>query len=68
MITDYTVITAINSRELTEGVYGLIEEGWQPLGGVSLAYERNIHRILSENDVNLPNDFEHCAQAMVKYD
>ncbi len=66
MITDYTVITAINSGELSEGVYGLMAEGWQPFGGVCITYERNIHR--EPGRCQLPNDFEHYAQALVKYD
>ena len=65
-IIDYTVITACDSGALTDSVFEHIEEGWEPLGGVSLAYERNIHRELGPGDKNLPNDFQHYAQAMVK--
>ncbi len=67
-ITDYTVVVACNSGALTDSVFDHIEIGWQPLGGICLAYERNIHRELGPGDINLPNDFEHYAQAMVKYD
>lgn len=67
MITDYTVISACDSAALVDGIAELMLEGWQPFGGVCLVYERNIHRLISEHDVNLPNDFEHYAQAMVKY-
>ncbi len=67
-ITDYTVVTACDSGALTDAVYEHIEEGWQPLGAVCLAYERNIHRAIGPNDINLPNDFEHYTQALVRYD
>jgi len=67
MITDYLVVTAINAAVLAEAVYENITEGWQPIGGICLVYERNIHRELGPNDKNLPNDFEHYAQAMVRY-
>jgi len=67
-IVDYTVIVAANGGALVDSVFENIEQGWQPLGGVCLAYERNIHRELGPNDINLPNDFEHYAQAMVKYE
>lgn len=66
-IYDYTVVAAANQAALTESVAELIAMGWQPLGGVCLAYERNIHRVIGQHDKNLPNDFEHYAQAMVKY-
>ena len=66
MITDYTVISSIDTANLTEAVYEMIQDGWQPLGGVVLAYERNIHRKMGQHDKNLPNDFQHYAQAMVK--
>lgn len=68
IITDYTVITACDSGALVESVYEHIEEGWQPFGGVCLAYERNILRVIGPNDVNRPNDFEHYTQALVRYD
>ena len=67
-IIDYTVVTAIDSGNLTDLVVELIEEGWQPFGGVCLTYERNIHREPGPNDVNLPNDFQHYSQALVKYE
>jgi hypothetical protein len=67
MITDYTVVSAINSGLLVETVYEHICHGWQPLGGVCVTYERNIHRVIGQHDLNLPNDFEHYAQALVKY-
>ena len=67
-IIDYTVVTACNLKYLVEGAYDHLQEGWQPLGGVCLAYERNIHRVIGPNDINLPNDFEHYAQAFVKYE
>jgi hypothetical protein len=67
-IIDYTVVSARNSGALVDAVFDLIEDGWQPLGGVCLAYERNIHRDIGLGDVNLPNDFEHYAQALVKYE
>ena len=66
MITDYTVIGACGSMELSEGVNALISDGWQPLGGVSLAYERNIQRSITDERY-LAQDFEHYAQALVKY-
>lgn len=66
-IIDYTVIGACDSGALTDAVFENIEQGWVPLGGVCVAYERNIHRELGPNDINLPNDFEHYFQAMVKY-
>lgn len=66
-IIDYTVISAIDIRWLTEGAAELLKEGWQPLGGVRHTYERNIHREIGPNDINLPNDFEHFSQAFVKY-
>ncbi len=65
-IVDYTVIGAINLKELVEGVYELISEGWQPIGGVSLAYERNIQRSITDERF-LAQDFEHYAQALVKH-
>ena len=67
-IIDYTVVTACNLKYLVETAYDHLEEGWQPFGGVCLTYERNIHRVIGENDINLPNDFEHYAQAFVKYE
>ena len=67
MIIDYTVIGAIDTGHLSEAVYDAISDGWQPIGGVCLTYERNIHREIGPNDINLPNDFEHYVQAMVKY-
>lgn len=67
-IIDYTVVTAINTMHLAETVHSAMSEDWQPFGGVCLAYERNIHRELGPSDKNLPNDFEHYAQAMVKYE
>lgn len=67
-IVDYTVIVAANGGALVDSVFENIGQGWQPLGGVCLAYERNIHRELGPSDINLPNDFEHYAQAMVKYE
>lgn len=67
-VTDYTVVTACDSRHLSEAAFELIQEGWQPFGGVCLAYERNIHREIGPNDINLPNDFEHLSQAFVKYE
>ena len=66
-IIDYTVISSIGIRWLTEGAVELLEEGWQPFGGVCHTYERNIHRKIGTNDINLPNDFEHFSQAFVKY-
>ena len=66
-IVDYTVIVACNSGFLVDEVFLHMKQGWQPLGGVCLTYERNIHREIGPNDKNLPNDFEHYAQAMVKY-
>ena len=66
-IIDYTVISAINSMELSEGVNALISDGWEPLGGVCLAYERNVHREVDDPRL-LVNDFEHYAQALVKYE
>lgn len=67
-LIDYTVITAIDTGHLVEAVNDLMVQGWEPCGGVCLAYERNIHRELGPNDKNLPNDFEHYAQAMVRYE
>ncbi len=67
-IIDYTVVTACNLKYLVESASDHLEEGWQPLGGVCLTYERNIHRVIGESDINLPNDFEHYAQAFVKYE
>ena len=67
-IIDYTVLSAINQRWLGEGAVELLEEGWQPFGGVCHTYERNIHREIGPGDINLPNDFEHYSQAFVKYD
>ncbi len=67
-IIDYTVITACDQMYLVESAAEHIQEGWQPLGGVCLAYERNIHREIGPNDINLPNDFEHFSQAFVKYE
>ncbi len=66
-IVDYTVVTACNQMYLAESVIEHIEDGWQPFGGVCHAYERNIHREIGPNDINLPNDFEHYSQAFVKY-
>lgn len=66
-IYDYTVIAAADQGALVDGVAELMDSGWQPFGGVCLAYERNIHRELGPGDINLPNDFQHFAQAMVKY-
>lgn len=66
MITDYTIISSCRTDFLVETVYEMIRDGWQPLGGICLAYERNIHRKIGQHDLNLPNDFEHYAQAMVK--
>ena len=66
LIIDYTVIAACDLKHLVEGVAEMMAEEWIPFGGVSLAYERNIHRELGPNDINLPNDFEHYAQAMVR--
>lgn len=66
-IVDYTVIGACDSGALVDAVFENVEQGWVPLGGVCVAYERNIHRELGPNDINLPNDFEHYFQAMVKY-
>jgi hypothetical protein len=67
-IIDYTVIGAGRTDDLADAVYESMQDGWEPFGGVSLAYERNIHRLLAPNDINLPNDFEHYVQAMVKYE
>lgn len=67
-IIDYTVIVACDSGALVETVFQHIQLGWVPLGGVCLAFERNIHRAIGPTDINLPNDFEHYAQAMVKYE
>lgn len=67
-IIDYTVIVACNSDFLVDEVVLHMEQGWQPLGGICLAYERNIHREIGPNDINLPNDFDHYAQALVKYE
>lgn len=66
-IYDYTVVAAADQGALVDSVAELMAMGWQPLGGVCLAYERNIHRELGPGDINLPNDFQHFAQAMVKY-
>jgi len=66
-IVEYTVICGINSGVIVDAVYEHIKEGWQPFGGICIAYERNIHRELGPGDINLPNDFEHVCQAMVKY-
>lgn len=68
MITDYTVVSAINTALLVDTVYEHICLGWTPLGGVCVSFERNIHREIGPSDINLPNDFEHYAQALVKYD
>lgn len=67
-VRDYTIITSCRTDALVETVYEMIEDGWQPIGGICLSYERNIHRVIGENDINLPNDFQHYAQAMVKYE
>jgi len=67
-IIEYTVITGITSAVIVEAVHEHMAWGWQPFGSICLAYERNIHRELGPNDKNLPNDFEHYAQAMVKYE
>ncbi len=66
-IIDYTVLGAVSSMELSEGVNALISDGWEPLGGVSLAYERNIQRSVTDERY-LCQDFEHFAQALVKYE
>jgi len=72
-IIDYTVVTAIDTANLVELVFEMIQEGWQPFGGVSLAYERNkvslqgFERPPGSDVVGINNDFEHYAQALVKY-
>ena len=66
-IVDYTVIGSCGMKYLVEGVAEHIADGWQPLGGVSLAYERNIQRSVDDKRF-LAEDFEHYAQALVKYE
>jgi hypothetical protein len=65
MITDYTVITACDQMTLVEAVHELIQEGWTPLGGVCLAYERNIQRSITDERF-LAEDIQHYAQALIK--
>lgn len=65
-IVDYTVIGSCSMEHLVDGMAEHIAEGWQPFGGVSLAYERNIQRSITDERY-LAQDFEHYAQAMVKY-
>ena len=67
-IIDYTVVSAINSAVIVEAAVEHIAEGWEPFGGICLAYERNIHREPGANDFNLPNDFQHYVQAFVRYE
>ena len=67
MIVDYTIVIACDNAHLIESAYQLIGKGWQPFGGICHTYERNIHREIGPNDINLPNDFEHYSQAFVKY-
>jgi len=38
MITEYTTVSAIDPEDLHERVNGLISEGWQPFGGVSISW------------------------------
>ena len=66
-ITDYTMIGSCDMKYLVESVAEHIADGWQPFGGVCLAYERNIQRSVADERF-LPQDFEHYAQAFVRYE
>ena len=68
MITEWTFMSSFDAASLIDAVNEHIQDGWQPFGGITLAYERNIHHELGPQDINLPNDFQHYTQAMVKRD
>ena len=53
--TDYTILTTDTVGELAAEVRELMEEGWVPLGGVSVAAAMNEWEVV-----------EICVQAMVK--
>lgn len=57
-IVAYMVCEDSTEKELTDGVNELIEDGWQPFGGVC-------HAMVREEDDGL---FYWYSQALVKYD
>lgn len=68
VVKEWTFMSSCDAAALIDSINEHIEDGWQPFGGITLAYERNIHREIGPQDINLPNDFQHYTQAMVKYE
>ncbi len=58
MITEWTFIASVDQGELTEDVNKMIEDGWQPYGGVGITYRGGYGG----------GDGCHYAQAMVRID
>ena len=63
MITEWTFIASVDQAALTESVNEKIEEGWQPYGGVGIAFETLMQR--DGLDVEHHYDICHYTQAMV---
>ena len=57
MITEWTFIASVDQGTLVECINEYIEEGWQPYGGVGIAFEGGGDLVLC-----------HYTQAMVKLD
>ena len=58
MITEWTFIASVDQGTLVECINEYIEEGWQPYGGVGIAFEDN----------HDGTHVYHYTQAMVKRD
>jgi len=58
MITNYTLAMGISITDLEEEVCAAIDTGWQPLGGVAVAFEK---------DEVSGDSLEHYTQALVMY-
>ena len=63
MITEWTFIASVDQAALTESVNEKIEEGWQPYGGVGIAFEQMTNRYGDSETA-----ISHYTQAMVKTD
>lgn len=59
-VTDYKILTETNYRSLTASTYYSIQNGWQPLGGVSVCLHST-----SSTSSRTDKDF---YQTMVKYE
>ena len=61
MITEWTFIASVDQGVLTESVNEMIEDGWQPFGGVGITFEQ-MYSLPQQPDAAIC----HYTQAMVK--